>query len=73
MLNQPQISRTHGSPYDRGAADSWYRRSPVPHYWPNGTGHGQRVERADMTEEQISEYWRGYHDNEASGDHKEWY
>ncbi len=73
MLNQPQLSKSHGSPADRGAADSYYRRGCVPHYWPEGTGRGTKVERADMTEEQISEYIRAYNRNEDEGDHKEWY
>ena len=26
------FDRTHGSPFDRGAADSWYSRPREPHY-----------------------------------------
>lgn len=59
----------HGSPMDRGAADAYYGRPPSPHYWPNGTLIGDKVERKDMTPEQIKEYHEGY-DNQI--DRKEW-
>lgn len=44
----------HGSPYDRGAADSWYNRprKPNPNYTP----------------QQQAEYNQGYDDNEKSPD-----
>ena len=28
-----EINRRHGGPYDRGSADSYYRRPPRPHYF----------------------------------------
>ena len=62
----------HGSPHDRGSADSWYRRPRRPHYWPEGTGHGTKVIGADMTPEEIAAYYRGFDENEAEGGHKEW-
>ena len=60
---------THGSPYDRGSADYYYWRRPDPHYWPEGTGKGLRVEQVDMTDEQVSDYYRGY---EEEDDRKDW-
>jgi hypothetical protein len=60
----------HGSLYDRGSADSWYRRPASPHWYPNGTSNIPRIE--DLTKEQIAEYMAGYSDNEESGDHKDW-
>ena len=60
---------THGSPADRGSADAYYGRPPIPHYWPNGTLKGYKVTREDMTEEQIAEYYEGY-DNQIG--RKEW-
>ena len=54
------MNQAHGSPYDRGSADSWYRRPPEAHYMINGA----RIERADMTAEQIAEYEAGFLDNE---------
>ena len=59
----------HGSPQDRGSADAYYGRRFDPHWWPEGTGKGIRVEMADMTKEQIEEYTYGY-DNEE--DRKDW-
>lgn len=65
--SQPQTPfRGHGSPYDRGRADSWYRRPFYPHYMDKG------IEITDLTEEQISEYRQGYYDNEEWGEHKEY-
>lgn len=60
---------THGSPQDRGSADRYYGRPANPHWWPEGTGKGIRIERDDMTPEQIAEYDYGY-DNEL--DRKDW-
>ena len=34
----------HGSPEDRGSADYYYYRNREPHYWPEGTGNGTKVE-----------------------------
>lgn len=59
----------HGSPQDRGSADRYYGRRFDPHWWPNGTGKGIRVEMEDMTPEQIDEYEYGF-DNEE--DQKDW-
>ena len=60
----------HGSLYDRGGADSYYGRQPRPHWYPNGTYRGEEVQAS--TPEEIAEYMRGYNDNEASGNKKEW-
>lgn len=64
------MNRGHGSPYDRGAADSYYRRPRNPHKWPEGTGRGKKV--TDLTPDEVAEYNQGYDDNEALGDHKDW-
>ncbi len=60
---------THGSPYDRGSADYYYGRAPKPHWYPEGTGHGERIEEADMTAEEVQAYMAGY-DEET--DRKVW-
>jgi hypothetical protein len=57
----------HGSLYDRGSADSYYRRPKDPHWWPEGTGHGTKV--TELTEEELKEYNLGYDENT---DFKEW-
>ena len=62
----------HGGPYDRGSADSYYGRGKDPHYYPQGTYNGKRVEAKDMTVEEIDAYHRGYDENESDGNFKEW-
>lgn len=64
------INKEHGSLYDRGSADSYYKRPANPHYYPAGTGNGEPV--TDLTQAQIREYMRGYFDQERSGDHKDY-
>ena len=59
----------HGGPLDRGSADRYYGRPFDPHYWPEGTYKGTRVEEADMTVDQIEEYTYGYNNE---NDRKEW-
>lgn len=62
----------HGSPFDRGSADSYYNRGENPHWYPNGTGHSPRIESADMSMQQLREYFAGYAYNEEFGDKKNW-
>jgi len=62
----------HGSPFDRGSADSYYHRARSPHWYPEGTGHGIRIEADDMTPEEIQAYHAGYDHNERFGDKKDW-
>ena len=47
-----EMSTVNGSPYDRGGADSYYRRKFDPHYYVFGTGKGTRTEMKDMTPEE---------------------
>ena len=62
----------HGGPYDRGGADSYYRRGYDPHYFVGATGTSERVPMALMTAEEITAYSAGYRDNEEAGDFKDW-
>lgn len=62
----------HGEPFDRGSADSYYHRRFDPHWWPEGTMKGDRVEKEDMSEEEIQAYTDGFDYNEAEGDKKDW-
>ena len=62
----------HGSPFDRGSADSWYDRAKSPHYYPNGTRNNPRIEPPEMKDSEVEAYLMGYADNEQSGDKKEW-
>ena len=60
--------RTHGSPYDRGKADSYYSRPRNPH--KGSCGAGPRIET--LTPNELTEYHLGYNDNETNGEKKEW-
>jgi hypothetical protein len=71
VVERPE-NTVHGSPWDRGQADSYYDRPRDPHWWPEGTGRGKRVERYDMNAEEIIEYNQGYTYNEHYGDKKDW-
>ena len=62
--------KRHGSLYDRGSADSYYHRPRSPHWYPEGTGHGQKIE--NLTKEEREEYYAGYEHNEQYGDKKDW-
>ena len=62
----------HGSPFDRGSADSWYSRGKNPHYYPNGTGNNPRIEPPEMKDSEVEAYLMGYANNEQSGGKKEW-
>ncbi len=71
LLKGVQFDRErHGSLFDRGSADSHYWRQPQPHWYPNGTGNGPRIE--ELTAEEIAEYTAGYEWNERFGDKKDW-
>ena len=60
----------HGGPFDRGSADSYYRRPRMAHKWPDGTHVGEMV--TDLTEAEKAAYDAGYAWNEWQGDHKDW-
>jgi hypothetical protein len=62
--------KLHGGLFDRGSADSYYRRPRNPHWWTQGTGHGEKV--TDLNAAEIEEYNAGYDYNERYGDHKDW-
>lgn len=62
----------HGGPFDRGSSDSYYRREYAPHYYVNGTYTSRRVEKDEMTPEEIEAYDAGWRYNELCDDHKDW-
>jgi hypothetical protein len=64
------MDHPHGSPYDRGSADSYYGRSPQPHKGGVGGQSGPRIEA--LTPEERAEYIAGYAENQAHGDRKNW-
>lgn len=55
----------HGSPFDRGSADSWYGRERKPHFYPHGTYNGNPVTEYEMSPQEIEAYNRGFDENEA--------
>jgi hypothetical protein len=65
-----EVDRSHGSPFDRGRADSYYSRPVDPHFYPEGTGHGTRV--TELSDAQVKAYLDGYAWNEECGDKKNW-
>lgn len=62
--------QSHGSPYDRGSADSWYSRPRRPH--KGGVGGDSGPEITDLTPDEIKAYHAGYDENEKSGGKKSW-
>jgi hypothetical protein len=67
-LSKVQFDRErHGGLYDRGSSDSYYGRRKDPHWYPEGTYHGERV--TNLTQEEIDEYNLGYDEN---SDFKDW-
>jgi len=64
------MSNVHGSPADRGSADRYYGRQARPHYnQVQENGSMKRIEREDMTDEQIQDYLHAYEEEE---DRKDW-
>lgn len=69
-INDQLVCTDNGSPYDRGAADSYYHRPRDPHYYPEGTYKGPRIGIGEMDPVEIDEYNAGYNWNEQYGDRK---
>ena len=67
-----RFDTSHGTPFDRGSADSWYSRPFNPHYGGVGGDSGSRVELVDMTADDIVAYTAGYNWNEQYGGKKSW-
>ena len=53
---------------DRGAADRYYGRYPVPHFWKDSLCVDFVTEK-EMTEGEIEAYWEGWRNEE---DRKDW-
>ena len=70
--SQPNYDPRHGGPYDRGSADSYYRRGFNPHYFVGDTYSTPKIELAQMSAQEIAAYMQGYWDNERNGDFKDW-
>ena len=62
----------HGSPFDRGSADSYYHRGREPHRGGVGGDSGPRIPMNMLSAEEINAYHAGYDWNEKYGDKKDW-
>jgi hypothetical protein len=69
-FNGKTYEQYHGSPFDRGSADSWYSRNLNPHKGGVGGESGPRVEV--LTAEEVEAYHAGYEHNEQFGGKKSW-
>jgi hypothetical protein len=67
-----QYDTRHGGPFDRGAADSYYNRPSIPHYFVGGTNTSDKVTVDGMTQDEVNAYYAGYEWNEALGSKKSW-
>ena len=72
MARVSEINFRHGGPYDRGSADSYYRRPRRPHFFRGDTYNSEEVLEENMTEDEIYEYNLGFDENEEFDNHKEW-
>jgi len=70
--SQPNYDTRHGGPWDRGSADSYYKRGFNPHYFEGATSTTPRVEMENMTAAEITAYTAGYEYNEETGEKKDW-
>ena len=68
----PKFDTRHGGPFDRGGADFWYNRGYDPHYYEGGTYTSKRIEKDDMTPEELAAYRAGYEEASQQGDQKDW-
>ena len=67
-----EYDNRHGGPYDRGGADSYYRRGFKPHYYSGASMQSEEIPEALMTTVEVDAYRAGYNDNEELGDFKDW-
>jgi len=70
--NDRTYTVTHGSPFDRGSADSYYGRMRNPHRGGVGGDSGPRIESNEMTLQEIADYGAGYNYNESTGERKQY-
>jgi hypothetical protein len=66
-----EYEQSHGSPFDRGSADSYYHRTRRPHKGGSGGALGF-TPITDLSPEELEAYHAGYDYNEEFGHKKEW-
>ena len=62
------MTHHHGSPYDRGWHDHYYRRDRSPHKWGDPCGM-ERIEA--LTDDELAEYHAGYDEAERLDERKD--
>jgi hypothetical protein len=68
-FNGKTYDQHHGSPFDRGSADSWYHRARNPHKGGSGGKYGF-TPITELTADEIEAYHAGYDHNEQFGGKK---
>ena len=69
--NEMKYDKRHGGPYDRGGADSYYRRPFNPHYFVGGSYQTPEI-RIPVGTEEYEAYKAGFDDNEELGSFKDY-
>jgi len=69
-MTEQQYDKRHGGAWDRGSADSYYRRPYNPHKYVAGTLTSDKV--VSLSAVDLAAYEAGWQDNEALGWFKEW-
>jgi len=64
-----EVFTRHGGAYDRGSADAYYHRPPEPHYFTGDTYSSTKIEKVDMSGEEVAAYMAGYSE---TYDRKDW-
>jgi len=64
-----EVFTRHGGAYDRGSADAYYHRPPEPHYFTGDTYSSTKIEKVDMSGEEVAAYMAGYNE---TYDRKDW-
>ena len=64
-----KYDRRHGGPYDRGGADSYYRRPFRPHYFAGGS-YNSEEHVPELGTPEYEAYKAGFEDNEEAGTFK---
>jgi hypothetical protein len=64
----------HGGPFDRGSADSYYRRPVEPHFhfYLGSTTSRHIIIKCKRNTPEYEAYMAGYNMNQTSGDKKDW-
>lgn len=64
-IDPSKFDQRHGGPFDRGSADSYYRRAAKPHYYKGDTYMSDLVEEENMNSDEIAAYYAGYDYNDS--------